>query len=265
MDCPLFAGGDSPHRPDLLERRLLSCSILRVLCIPAALAGGAAFADPGYYVVTAYSNPGVRTLDFRYWTVASRGSALAKWPEVGLGWNVNSRWYSAVIASWITASDMPTTLSSWNWQNDLLLTQGEVPFDLAIHTMVSAPRHVGEGHTLEFGPAVQTDIGRTQLNANVFAEKGYGGFSQQPTQLKYQWQVRHRWKPGLHFGAQGFGELGEWDRWAPAGRQSHRAGPALFGSIQTGQGEIGWQAAYLYGKTYRQRGNMFTARVAYHF
>lgn len=107
-----------PERPRLLR------SILRVLCIPATLAGGAALAEPGYYVVTAYSDPGEMTIDFRYWTVASRGSALTKWPEVGLGWNVNARWYTEVIASWITASDTPTTLSSWNWQNDVLLTQG---------------------------------------------------------------------------------------------------------------------------------------------
>lgn len=236
-------------------------SSLCTLCMGAALASGTALADPGYYVVTAYSNPGVRTVDVRYWTVASPGSALAKWPEVGLGWNVNSRWYTALIASWITASDMPTTLSSWNWQNDLLLTQGELPFDLALHTMVSAPRHLGEGHTVEFGPALQTDIDRTQLNFNVFFEKGYGGFARQGTQLKYQWQVRHRWKRGLHFGAQGFGELGRWDDWAPHHQQSHRAGPALFGTV----GVFGWQAAYLYGKTYRQRGNMFTARVTYDF
>ena len=238
---------------------------LRALCMSAALACGTAAADPGYYVVTTYSNPGMKTVDFRYWTVSSRGSALAKWPEVGLGWNVNSRWYTAVIASWITASDMPTTLSSWNWQNDVLLTQGEWPVDLALHTMVSAPRHLGEGHTVEFGPALQTDIDRTQLNFNVFFEKGYGGFKAQGTQLKYQWQVRHRWKPGLHFGAQGFGELGQWDRWAPSERQSHRAGPALFGSIPLASGEIGWQAAYLWGQTYGARGNMFTARVKYDF
>ncbi len=223
------------------------------------------FTDPGYYVVTTYGNPGMRTVEFRYWTVASRGSALAKWPEVGLGWNVNSRWYTEVIASWITASDMPTTLLSWNWRNDLLLTQGQYPFDVAIHTLVSAPKHVGDGHTVEMGPAFQADIDRTQLNFNVFIEKGYGGFSRRPTQLKYQWQVRHRFVPGLHFGAQGFGEVGPWDHWAPSHAQSHRAGPALFGSAKAGPGEFGWQAAYLYGKTYRQRGNMLTASVKYDF
>jgi len=248
-----------------IERLPLARSLLRLLCGSAVLIGGAACADPGYYVVTAYSNPGLRTIDFRYWTVASRGSALTKWPEVGLGWNVNSRWYTEVIASWITASDSPTQLSSWNWQNDVLLTQGQYPFDLAIHTLVSAPRHVGDGHTVEIGPAFQTDIDRTQLNFNVFFEKGYGDLSGKHTQLKYQWQVRHRWKPGLHFGAQGFGELGDWDHWKPQHRQSHRTGPALFGSIKAGPGEVGWQAAYLVGKTYGKRGNMLTARIKYDF
>lgn len=95
-----------PERPRLLR------SMLRVLCLPAALACGAVFADPGYCVVTTCSNPGARTMDVRYWTEASPGTALTRWPEVGLGWSVNSRWYTEVLASWITASDMPTTLSS---------------------------------------------------------------------------------------------------------------------------------------------------------
>lgn len=99
----------------------------------------------------------------------------------------------------------------------------------------------------------------------MFFEKGYGGFSRRPTQLKYQWQVRHRWRPDLHFGAQGFGEVGRWDDWAPRREQSHRAGPALFGSFKFGDHEFGWQAAYLYGKTYGQRGNMLTARIKYDF
>ena len=69
----------------------------------------------------------------------------------------------------------------------------------------------------------------------------------------------------LNFGAQGFGELGPWDDWAPHDLQSHRAGPALFGSIGVGPGTIGWQAAYLVGKTYGQRGQMLSFRVKYDF
>jgi hypothetical protein len=227
-----------------------------------ALALGAARADPGYYVVTAYSDPGVRTVDFRYWTVKRKGRPEMIWPEVGFGWNVNSRWHTELFASWIGSSQMATRLSTLNWQNDVLLTQGELPFDLALHTQY-VKDETGDPNAFEFGPVFQTDVGRTQLNANAFFERTLG--STKPTRMKYQWQVRHRWRPWLHFGAQGFGELGEWDDWAPRAKQSHRAGPALFGSVPLGERTLGWQAAWLTGSTYARHGHMFTARLKLDF
>jgi hypothetical protein len=239
-----------------------------IACLVAAwmaLCSGVAHAEPGYYVVTVYDNPGVKTADFRYWTVKAPGSAQISWPEVGFGWNVNGRWYTELLASYTGSSQFATHLDTLNWQNDVLLTQGQYPFDLAIHTQLVRPQHPASGYSLEFGPALQTDIGRTQLNLNVFFERGFGPLSVQPTELNYQWQVRYRWTRWLHVGAQGFGEVGPWDHWLPHEAQSHRAGPALFGSLPAGPGVIGWQASYLIGKTYAQRGNMFSMRLKYEF
>lgn len=228
------------------------------------LASGMAAADPGYYVVTVYDNPGQKSVDMRYWTVDKSGSPATCWPELGLGWNVNGRWYTGLLASYIGSADSATRLDALNWQNDLLLTQGQYPVDLAIHTLLVRPQQEG-GHALEIGPALQTDIGRTQVNFNTIFERGFGAQGGKPTQLKYQWQLRHRWLPWLHFGAQGFGELGTWNDWASRERQSHRAGPALFGKLSLGEGKLQWQAAYLVGDTYRKRGAMFTSRVHFDF
>jgi hypothetical protein len=82
---------------------------------------------------------------------------------------------------------------------------------------------------------------------------------------KYQWQLRHRWRPWLHFGAQGFGEVGPWRHWATRDEQSHRAGPALFGTLPVGEGNFSWQMAYLIGSTYARHGQMFTMRTKYDF
>lgn len=230
-----------------------------------AITSGSALANPGYYVVTVYDDPGLRSVDLRYWTVNPKRGDVITWPEAGLGWNVNGRWFTEVLASWVDAPGSSARLANVDWQNDVLLTQGQYPIDVAIHTLWVIPQKAGVRHTFEFGPVFQTDIERTQVNLNVFLERGYEAQRDDPMQLKYQWQVRHRWRPGLHFGAQGFGELGTWNDWATAHAQSHRAGPALYGAVPVGPGTVAWQAAFLLGKIYGQRGSMLTMRVKYDF
>jgi hypothetical protein len=227
--------------------------------------GVAALADPGYYVVTAYDNPGVRTIDFRYWTVKQPGQSEVIWPEIGLGLNVNGRWYTELLLSYIGSSQFATRLSTYNWQNDYLLTQGQYPFDLAIHTLYSKADGPTGGSAFELGPVIQTDVGRTQINLNVFFARAFDDQSSHPTELKYQWQLRHRWRPWLQFGVMGFGELGTWNDWAPSDAQSHRLGPALFGTVPFGDNSLAWQAGYLVGSIYGESGSMFTARVKYDF
>jgi hypothetical protein len=225
-----------------------------------------ALADPGYYVVTAYDNEGLRSVDFRYWTVKSPGEPATRWPEVGLGYGVTSRWYTELYASFIGTLSTATKLNTWNWQNEFLLTQGQYPFDLAIHATLIKYASAANDYGVEYGPVFQTDIGRTQLNANVFFEHDFGDDESGGTQMKYQWQVKHRLLPHFQFGLQGFGELGPWMHWASHDQQSHRAGPAVFGSIPVGGGtSVLLQAAFWMGSTYGVNGNMFSMRAQYVF
>lgn len=235
---------------------------LRHLAAALACVASPALADPGYYVVTPYDNEGLRIVDFRYWTVKPDDHTEVVWPEVGFGYGVTSRWTTELFASWIGSSHMATSLSSWNWQNDFLLTQGQWPVDIALHTQLVRTRGDAAETLLEFGPVLQTDVGRTQITGNLFLERTLTASPRRPMELKYQWQLRHRWMRGLHVGAQGFGELGPWNDWAPHAQQSHRAGPALFTSLsRDGGATYKVQAAYLVGRTYARRGHMFTLRA----
>lgn len=225
-----------------------------------------ACADPGFYVITPYDHAGKVTVDLRYWTVRNSGRPEVVWPEIGLGYGVNSRWTTAWYASFVGSHDSAVVRSRDYWQNDVLLTQGEWPFDVALHLQWNRDRGALQRHSIEAGPVFQTDVGRTQLNANLIVEHFTGAAAATPTQLKYQWMVRHRAFPGLHLGAQGFGELGPWRDWSASDHQSHRLGPAVFGDVYLEAGRVvHWQAAYLGGKTYGRSGQMFTGRVALEF
>jgi len=241
-------------------------SIKRCLLMGALLGARCALADPSYYLVTVYDNEGETTLDFRYWTVESKHRRQIVWPEVGVGHGVTSRWYTEVFASAIGPDFWQTRAEALHWQNDYLLTQGQYPFDLALHSKLQFNHDAADGTMLQWGPVLQTEVGRLQLNGNVFFDRTFQAASPVPAEMKYQWQAKYHWRPGLQVGLQGFGELGPWDQWLPASRQSHRVGPVLTGSLSLGRKEsLRYSVAYLVGKSYGQQGQMVSVRLQYAF
>lgn len=240
--------------------RLFAAALAAAACMQAR-------AEPGYYVVTAYDDAGRLSADLRYWTVKRPGRPVTDWPELGVSYGVNSRWTTGLLASWIGSSAMPTRRESLSWSNDVLLTQGEWTVDVALHTRLVVNDDRDDGDAFEFGPALQTDLGRTRLNLNLFLERHAHELRDKPTELNYQWQALHRVAPGWRAGLQGFGELGRWDDWAPHERQSHRAGPATSFEVRTAGGStLLVQGAWLAGSVYGgQRASMLSLRVAWSY
>jgi hypothetical protein len=231
-----------------------------------ALCAQQAAASTGYYLVTTYPVEGQRTIDFKYWNAKATGRSPRSSPELGLGYNVNSRWFTELTAQWFKASPGSNHLANIEWQNDFMLTQGQYPVDLALHTSVQRATDGSGEIGAEFGPVLQTEFGRTQLNLNLFFEREYRSAQARPMEIKYQWQVKYRWIAKLQFGVQGFGEMGEWNDWLPREQQSHRAGPALFGNWELGGGhEWKYEAAYLIGKNSARNAKSVTMRIQYVF
>ncbi len=231
-----------------------------------ALCSAVAWADPGYYLVEVYEDQGAAHVDFRYWTVKAKGGSEVVWPEIGLGYGVTKRWYTELYMSYEGPGFSSATPSTLNWQNDFLLTQGQYDFDLALHTNWIKGQDSPDDDALEFGPVLQTDIGRVQLNANLIFAKSLAAGNTSAPQLKYQWQAKYRWKNGVHAGLQGFGELGPWNQWLATERQSHRWGPVV-SSIWELQGRqrIEAQAAFLTGKVFGSAADMLSVRLQYVF
>ncbi|RZJ10189.1 MAG: hypothetical protein EOP39_09400 [Rubrivivax sp.] len=228
-------------------------------CCLAALSTPAwAAADPSYYLVTPYDQAGRVGMELRYWTVKAPNEPAVLWPELGLSYGVNTRWTTRLLASWEGETLRGAHLETVSWINEVMLTQGEKPYDLALHAQLVLNRE-SRGHALELGPAWQTDFGRFKLNANAFWE--YDS-DKRDTRLKLQWRGVYRVAPGWRVGAEGFSEVGKWNHWQPRERQSHRAGPAMLATLwDEGPDTVTLNAAYLFGKTYGSRGDMFTMQL----
>jgi hypothetical protein len=227
-------------------------------------AAAPARADPGYYLVSVYEDEGATHVDYRYWSVARPGAADVVWPEIGIGYGVTKRWYTELYMSYIGPSHNQSKPSTLNWQNDYLLTQGQFSWDVALHSNLISSQTGQGGNALELGPVLQTDVGRIQINSNLLFEHSLGSDTGRPPQLKYQWQAKYRWNTALHTGLQGFGELGDWNRWASPNQQSHRWGPVLTGAWPIGTKQrVEYQAAYLIGSVYGASGDMLSVRLQY--
>jgi hypothetical protein len=246
----------------MLTPRRIAAAALAVAAMPTPTA----HADPGYYLIAPYDHAGVTTAELRYWTVKPRGGAERVWPEIAISRGLTSRWTTLLLGSFIGQADLRTRLSLASWQNNWLLTQGEWPIDLALHTNLIVDAERSAGRTLEWGPVLQGDIGRTRWNANLLFERRFSTDAPRPTALKYQWRLHHRWLPGWQAGLLGFGELGDWNDWVPRARQSHRAGPSLSAELPLASGRtLQFDAGVLFGSTYAQHGRMVTLRVAASF
>jgi hypothetical protein len=239
----------------------------RKLFALAALLPQLACAATGYYMVTVYDVEGQASLDYKYWNAHYKDRATRAMPELGLAYGVTSRWYTELSASWFQIGGKQTRHTGVQWQNDFLLTQGQYDWDVALHTVIERAHDRADGYFLEIGPVLQTEFWRTQFNFNVFFQRVVDNGRSNDTELVYQWQVKHRWKSWLQPGLQGFGEVGKWNDWLPGDKQSHRAGPAVFGYVDVGPRgqQIKYEAAYLIGQNSNRPAKSFAMRVQYIF
>jgi hypothetical protein len=236
-----------------------------------ALAGAAmpvtALADTGYYLVSTYDVQGQASIDFKYWNARYNGKTVAA-PDLGVGYGVTSRWYTELYGTWVKVGGNPMRYAETAWQNDFMLTQGQYDVDVALHTKIERPRERDDGYALEWGPVMKTDIGRTQLNANLFFQRDVRvrtPGAQAHTELAYQLQAKYRWTAWLQPGVQAFGEVGKWNDWLASDKQSHRVGPAVFGSRDIGQHQLKYEAAYLLGRNGGRAAKSFTMRAQFIF
>jgi hypothetical protein len=243
----------------------------KVLAVCAAVVAlgtlNQAIAGPSDYVVTPDVTYGEKEIDFKYGTISRPNQFRESAASIGFGYGVTQNWFTEVYVKYKRENGEGTFMDAFEWENKWQLTApGKYAVDTGFLLEIERPRDHSEGYEVTFGPLFQTEFGKIQLNGNALFTRNYQADFTNSMRLAYQWQAKYRWTQQLEYGAQGFGDLGKWDHWAPHAQQEHRYGPALFGKLPLGDGRaIKYNMAYLFDTSSSTRSNTFRAQVEYEF
>ena len=211
------------------------------------------WADPADYVKVPAIEYGERELETKFGTSKlPDGEGRISAGTFGVGYGVTPFWFSEVYVKYQKTPNERTRFDAVEWENKFLLTEtGKYLLDLGLFVELEVPRDRDEGFEFRFGPLLQTEFGRIQVNANIFLKRQVHvgmGSDPQVTEFQYQLQAKYRLMREFEFGVQGFGDFGKWNHWEPRDRQNHRIGPAIFGKIPLdGKQAIRYDAAWLVG------------------
>lgn len=226
-----------------------------------------AIAGPADYVYTPAVTYGEREIDFKMGTSDKKDEAFEAAASLGMGYGVSQRWFTELYVKYKRELNESTKFDAIEWENKFQLTEpGQYPVDVGFLLEIERPQDHNEGWEVKWGPLLQTEFGRVQLNANLLFKRNYDAAEANNMQFLYQWQVKYRWLPQFEYGLQGFGQTGDVDKWAPAEQQVHKAGPAIFGKLPLGGREaIKYNAAWLLAASKAASDNTVRLQVEYEF
>lgn len=224
-------------------------------------------AGPADYVYTPTVEYGEREIDFKAGRANTHDADQQSAASIGFGYGATPYWFTEFYSKYESAGSGGAHFDAWEWENKFQLTQtGQYPIDVGFVVELERPQDHDEGYEVRFGPLFQTDLGRIQLNGNLLFGRQYRAVASEPMQFGYQWQAKYRWKQALEFGLQGFGDVGPWNDWEPADRQSHRFGPAIFGKLPVGVHKaVRYNAALLLKASSGAPNTTFRMQIEYEF
>jgi hypothetical protein len=231
------------------------------------LAAANALADPADYVFTPYTDTQTWQLAYGLGTAHARDGGRQTQQTLSIGATPATRWHSSVYAAWAAADGGAFEADEWSWINHLQLTRpGAGPIDAGLLCELSRPHDREEGRLgVRCGPTLQLDTDDLQFNFNPLLGKHLGMEAPGKLALDYQWQAKGLVAPGIELGAQGFGSVGPWNHWSPAGQQEHTAGPAIFLKSHAFGGPIRLDAAWLFGVGQGSPKNVLRLRALHAF
>ena len=228
-----------------------------------------AFASPADYVYTPIVEYGEKEVDLKFGSARQKDGSYAQAASVGFGYGVKEHWFTEIYVKQERNGNQSNNLAEW--ENKFQLTEtGKYPVDVGLITELEAPLSGNAPWEFKFGPLLQTEFGRLQLNGNLLFERAFGKADESgipySTNISYQWQAKYRWRPVFEFGLQGLGEMGKWNNWDAPVDQVHRIGPAIFGKIPVGYRQaVRYNAAWLMETSNAAPNHTFRMQIEYEF
>jgi hypothetical protein len=228
---------------------------------------GAALAGPGDYVHSPIVEYGEHEIDVHGGHARSADGTYESALSAGWGIGLTPWWFTEAYVKFEGATGEKLEAEAIEWENIFQFTEtGRYPVDVGMLVEVERSKDHAEGYEVVYGPLVQGDVGEVQLNGNLLLESHVHAAEKTDTELKYEWQAKLRWRREFEPGLQGFGELGEWNHWAPTSGQSHVWGPAVLGRLKVaGRQALRYDAALLFGMTGASADRTLRFRVEYEY
>jgi hypothetical protein len=241
-------------------------------CAPLLIASALAtplhaHAGPSDYVYTPTVEYGEKEIDFKAGTARQAHDPRESAASIGFGYGAKEWWFTEIYLKYKSENNEGVKHDAIEWENKFQLTEtGKYPVEVGFLTEFERPRNHAEGWEFKWGPLLETDFGKIQLNANALFQRSYAAQAASETQFLYQWQAKYRWMREFEFGLQGFGEMGKWNHWATEEERTQRAGPAVFGKLSlAGHQAIKYNAAWLFATSKSAADHTFRMQVEYEF
>jgi hypothetical protein len=237
-------------------------AVLGPLLVPGWL-----HAAPSDYVITPIVEQGEKEIEFKWGTEKRKDLSSGTATSLGFGLGVNSWWATELSGKWKREPGATNAFDAVEWENRFQLTEtGKHPVDVGILLEIERPKDRAEGYEITYGPLFQAEWGAIQGNLNLLFQKHVRASESFETALHYQLQLKYRASEQFEWGAQGFGSVGRWDKWAPSSEQEHKFGPAIFGKIRTGsKAAVKYNAAILFGTNDASPRTTFRLQTEYEF
>jgi hypothetical protein len=255
--------------------------IRRVTCLALAgmaLLSGAERAlavNASDYLFTPAVTQGEREIDFYGGTGSSGDRTHAESnASLGFGYGVTQHWFAELDIEYRWLSPVGTGLDAFEWENIIQIGEpGQWPVDIGMLCTIEKPYEASrkslpsEGASIKFGPLLQKDIGKIELNFNILITRFFQNPEFSPTQFGYQGQIKYRYSRPLEVGVQAFGRVSSREQaWAPHSDQVLRVGPVLLGRlVMPKERSLSYNFALLFGTTARSPDTTLRFQAEYEF